>query len=102
MIVEPASLCWLAGRLAATRDGLTWAAELERWPALRAVVRDGGTGLSRGIAMVGARRGQRGADLADGRGVFRPLREGGRALRAPWAGASHALGRAEVAQRRFD
>ena len=40
MLVEPASLCWLAGRQVEARDGLTWAAELERWPALRAVVRD--------------------------------------------------------------
>ena len=49
MLVEPASLCWLAGRKAETRDGATWAAELERWSALMAVVRDGGTGLSKGI-----------------------------------------------------
>jgi hypothetical protein len=81
MLVEPASLCWLAGRQVATRDGLTWAAELERWPALRAVVRDGGTGLSKGIALVRARRRQREeADLEDGLDVFHTLREGGRAL----------------------
>jgi hypothetical protein len=103
MLVEPASLCWLAGRLAEARDGITWAAELERWPALRSVVRDGGTGLSRGIALVRARRReQQGADLEDGLDVFHTLREGGRALRATWAGASHALERAEAAQRRFD
>ena len=103
MLVEPASLCWLAGRLAATRDGLTWAAELERWPALRPVVRDGGTGLSKGIALVRARRReQQGADLEDGLDVFHTLREGGRALRAAWAEAGRALERAGAAQRRFD
>ena len=48
MLVEPASLCWMAGRKAQTRDGATWAAELERLPALKAVVRDDGTGLSKG------------------------------------------------------
>jgi hypothetical protein len=103
MLVEPASLCWLAGRLAEARDGITWAAELERWPALRSVVRDGGTGLSRGIALVRARRREReGADLEDGLDVFHTLREGGRALRATWAEASRALERAEAAQQRFD
>src|SRR3712207_4596509 len=103
MLVEPASLCWLAGRRAAARDGLTWAAELERWPAPRAVVRDGGSGLSKGIELVRARRRvQKGAALEDGLDVFHPLREGGRALRATWAGVSRALERAEAAQHRFD
>ena len=51
MLVEPASLCWLAGRQVAARDGVTWAGEFRRWPALRAVVRDGGTGLSKGVAL---------------------------------------------------
>ena len=103
MLVEPASLCWLAGRQVEARDGITWAAELERWPAMRSVVRDGGTGLSRGIALVRARRREReGADLEDGLDVFHTLREGGRALRATWAQASRALERAEAAQRRFD
>ncbi len=103
MLVEPASLCWLAGRKAETRDGATWAAELERWSALTAVVRDGGTGLSKGIELVRARRReQEGADLEDGLDVFHTLREGGRALRATWAEASRALERAEAAQQRFD
>src|SRR5512143_3608975 len=103
MLVEPASLCWLAGRRAETRDGGTWAAELERWPAPAAVVRDGGTGLSKGIELLRARRReQQGAGLEDGLDVFHSLREGGRALRATWAEASHALERAEAAQRQFD
>jgi hypothetical protein len=103
MLVEPASLCWLAGRKTATRDGVTWAAELERWPALRAVVRDGGTGLSKGIELVRARRReQNGADLEDGLDVLHTLREGGRALRATWAEASRALEQAEAAQQRFE
>src|SRR4051812_33712846 len=73
MLVEPASLCWLAGRKAPTRDGVTWAAELERWSALRAVVRDGATGLSKGIELVRARRReQQGADLEDGLDVSTP------------------------------
>ena len=102
MLVEPASLCWLAGCRVAARDGVTWAAELGRWPALRSVVRDGGTGLSKGIALTRARRReQQGADLEDSLDVFHTLREGGRALRATWAEASRALERAEAAQRRY-
>ncbi len=103
MLVEPASLCWLVGRKAQTRDGVTWATELERWSALRAVVRDGATGLSKGIELVRARRReQQGADLEDGLDVFHTLREGGRAVRATWAEASRALEPAEAAQQRFD
>ena len=103
MLVEPASLCWLAGRAAEARDGITWAAELERWPALTAVVRDGGSALSKGIELVRARRRERGAaELEDGLDVFHTLREGGRALRATWSEASRALERAEAAQQRFD
>src|SRR3954470_10397634 len=103
MLVEPASLCWLAGRRVEARDGITWAAEFRRWPALTSVVRDGGTGLSKGIELVRARRREREeADLEDGLDVFHTLREGGRALRATGAEASRALERAEAAQRRFD
>jgi hypothetical protein len=80
MLVEPASLCWLAGRKTEARDGVTWAAGLERWSALTTVVRDGGTGLSQGIELVRARRReQQGAELEDGLDVFPTLREGGRA-----------------------
>jgi|1186.fasta_scaffold36868_2 hypothetical protein len=103
MLVEPASLCWLAGRQVATRDGVTWAGEFRRWPAVRAVVRDGGTGLSKGIELERARRREHeAAALEDGLDVFHTLREGGRASRATWAEASRALGRAEAAQQRFD
>jgi hypothetical protein len=103
MLVEPTSLCWLAGRRVAARDGVTWAGEFRRWPALRAVVRDGGTGLSKGIELERTRRREhQAAALEDGLDVFHTLREGGRALRATWAEASRALERADAAQRRFD
>lgn len=103
MLVEPASLCWLAGRLVTARDGVTWAGEFQRWPALRAVVRDGGTGLSKGIELEQTRRREhQAAALEDGLDVFHTLREGGRALRATWAEASRALERADAAQQRYD
>ena len=56
MVVEPESLCWMTGRMAKSRDGLTWAEEFARFPALRAVVRDDGTGLGKGVRLERARR----------------------------------------------
>jgi hypothetical protein len=39
MVVEPESLCWLTGRLVETRDGVTWAEEFARFPALQLTFR---------------------------------------------------------------
>ena len=103
MVVEPESLCWLTGRMVKARDGVTWAEEFARFPALKAVIRDDGTGLGKGLKLERARRhaaGQPGLD--DTLDVFHTLREGGRALRATWAEASRALHGAEAAQRRFE
>src|SRR4051795_6724801 len=63
MVVEPESLCWLTGRMVKARDGVTWAEEFARFPALKAVVRDDGTGLGNGVKLERARR--RAADLPD-------------------------------------
>jgi hypothetical protein len=103
MIVEPESLCWLTGRMVKARDGATWAEELARFPALRAVVRDDGTGLSKGIKLERARRRAAGLpDLDDPLDVFHTLREGGRALRKNWGAAAVALERADAAQKEHD
>src|SRR3954462_61749 len=56
MVVEPESLCWLTGRMVQARDGATWAEEFARYPALKAVVRDDGTGLGKGVRLERARR----------------------------------------------
>jgi hypothetical protein len=103
MVVEPESLCWLTGRLVQTRDGATWAEEFARFPALRAVVRDDGSGLGKGVKIERARRLAVGLpDLDDSLDVFHTLREGGRALRTTWGAASRALERADAAQKDFD
>ena len=47
MVVEPESLCWLSGRVVQARDGVTWAQEFARFPVLKAVVRDDGSGLGK-------------------------------------------------------
>jgi hypothetical protein len=82
MLVEPESLCWLAGRRVAHRDGATWAAEFRRWSALTYVVSDAGSGLAKGLKLVNQERQQaRQATRAHGLDVFHTQREGGRALR---------------------
>ena len=103
MLVEPESLCWLTGRMVPARDGATWAQEFARFPALKAVVRDDGSGLGKGLKLERARRrvAQQG-DLDDTLDVFHTLREGGRALRTTWAGVTRALDRADAAQKDLD
>src|SRR3954462_6345143 len=103
MVVEPESLCWMTGRMVKARDGVTWAEEFARLPALKAVVRDDGTGLGKGMRPERARRRDAGLpDLEDTLDVFHTLREGGRALRATWGAAARALERADRAQKGFD
>jgi hypothetical protein len=103
MVVEPESLCWMTGRMVKARDGVTWAEEFARLPALQAVVRDDGTGLGKGVKLERARRRAAGLpDLDDTLDVFHTLREGGRALRMTWGAASRALERADAAQKGFD
>jgi hypothetical protein len=103
MVVEPESLCWLTGRMVAARDGRTWAEEFARFPALKAVVRDDGSGLGKGMKLERARRRDAGLpDLDDSLDIFHTLREGGRALRKTWAAASRALECADAAQKEFD
>src|SRR3954464_4811117 len=103
MVVEPESLCWLTGRRVKARDGVTWAEEFARLPALEAVVRDDGTGLGRGVKLERARRRAGGQpDLDDTLDVPHTLREGGRALRKTWGAAPRALERADAAQKGLD
>src|SRR3982751_3144200 len=103
MVVEPESLCWLTGRMVKARDGATWAEEFARFPALKAVVRDDGTGLGKGLKLERARRRAAGQpDVDDTLDIFHTLREGGRALRATRATAGRALEGAAAAQRCFD
>src|SRR5512132_568839 len=103
MLVEPESLCWLTGRMVKARDGATWAEEFARFPALKAIVRDDGTGLGKGLKLErDRRRAANLSDLDDTLDVFHTLREGGRALRTTWGGAARALDRAAAGQKGLD
>jgi hypothetical protein len=95
MIVEPNSLCWVSGRLAAQRDGATWAEEFRRLPALLQVTKDGGSGLAKGLAQVNAQRQQQGQTPAvEQDDHFHVLREGRRSLRISAGQANRAVDRA--------
>jgi hypothetical protein len=103
MVVEPESLCWMTGRMAGTRDGVAWAGEFARLPALKAVVRDDGTGLGKGVRLDNARRRDAGLpEFGQTLDVFHTLREGGRALRQTWGVATRALDRADAARKAVD
>jgi hypothetical protein len=103
MVVEPESLCWMTGRMVKARDGVTWAEEFARFPALRALVRDDGSGLGKGVKLErGRRRAANLPDLDDSLDVFHTLREGERALRKTWGAATRALDRADAAQKKLD
>jgi hypothetical protein len=103
MVVEPESLCWMTGRMVKARDGLTWAEEFARFPALTAVVRDDGTGLGKGVRLDQARRRAAGLpEFDDTLDIFHTLREGGRALRKTWGAVGRALECADAAQKEFD
>ena len=103
MVVEPQSLCWIAAKKVTARDGPTWADQFAQLANLRAVVRDDGTGLGKGLKIDNARR--RGAgepEVEQTLDVFHTLRQGSRALRKTWSTATRALDQAEAAQKRLD
>jgi hypothetical protein len=92
MIVEPNSLCWISGRRVARRDGVTWAEEFSRLPALEQATKDGGSGLAKGLALANAQRQQQGQPVAvEQDDHFHMLREGGRALRISAGQANRAV-----------
>ncbi len=102
MTVEQDSLCWLGGRLAASRDGDEWAKEFQALPAAEQVTRDGGQGLGKGLELVNDRRRQAGqAEVADQEDHFHILHRARRALHEVRAQAVRAFRKAEKAQARL-
>jgi hypothetical protein len=101
MVVEPESLCWLSGRLSASRDGEAWAKEFGQLPALEHLVRDGGKGLANGLTRVNQQRRENEQQvITDQLDHFHTLREGGRALRKTQARTERAWTAAEEADQK--
>jgi hypothetical protein len=106
MVLEPESLCWVSGRLVTGASGAEWTKELGKLPNLQQVTRDGGTGLSKGVAELNRQRAEQGlTPVADQLDHFHTLREGGRVVGRAARHANAALtavdkAEAEQARRR--
>ena len=99
MVVEPESLCWLSGRQSAEVSGAAWAAEFAALPQLEQVMRDGGSGLEKGVALVNAQRQAQGKPAVVDQGDhFHALRGGRIGVRQAEAQARRALAAAEAAE----
>jgi hypothetical protein len=103
MMVEPDSLCWVGGRLAEHRDGPTWAQEFGQLPALEQVLRDGGTGMEKGLEQINAERTRQGQQaVVQQLDHFHVQQEARRAWRRWRSQAAHALEQAERAQKEVE
>ncbi len=103
MVVEPESLCWLSGRLSDEVSGEAWAREFAQLPHLEQVMRDGGSGLAKGVALVNEQRQEQAQRLLTDQGDhFHALRHGSVGMNKAKRQASKALAAAEVAQKRLD
>lgn len=103
MVVEPESLCWMAGQLSSEAGGEAWTRQLSPLESLEQVTRDAGKGLGKGVQQVdAARRTQGRPGVADQLDHFHTVREGNRALRKTASKARRAFGRAEAAQKALE
>jgi hypothetical protein len=103
MVVEPESLCWLSGRLSEEVSGEAWAQEFAPLANLEEVMRDGGKGLAKGVALVNAQRAKQAQRLLTDQGDhFHALRHGGVGMNKAKRQASKALAAAEAAQKQLD
>lgn len=99
MVVEQESLCWVCGNLSTEASGEAWAQEFERLPNLEQLARDGGTGLSKGVALENARRQAQGREpMWDQGDHFHALWRGGVGVRRAEMRARQALAKAEAAE----
>src|SRR5579862_4316876 len=99
MTLEQDSMCWMGGRLAESRDGVTWAEELRRLPAAEQVTSDGALGICNGLDQVNQERQRTGLSaIAGQRDHFHVLKRARRALRQTRHRAERALRAAERVQ----
>jgi len=100
--VEPQSMVWFLGKIAADRRGPTWFGELRPWTALGYVTCDAGTGLQAGIVLMQKhQRDTGGIALQKGLDVFHTQREAHRALGRLWNRVERAWEKAEQAERKL-
>lgn len=103
MVVEQESLCWVTGRLSDTVNGTAWSHELNKLPNLQQLARDGGWGLTNGVALVNAQRQEQGQEpVVDQGDHYHALRHGGVGVRRAQQRASKALAQAEAAHKAWE
>jgi hypothetical protein len=101
--VEPQSMAWVLGQRTHDRRGPTWAAALQEWSALQAVLADGGTGLHAGLELVQQQRRACHRDPLDvGLDVFHTQRDAQRLLRSIWSRAEGLWMKAEDSDRHVE
>jgi hypothetical protein len=102
MVVEPESLCWLSGQLSEKVDTEAWHEQFARLPNLEQVMRDGGSALANGVALVNASRQQENQPLVVDQGDhFHALREGCRGVNVTAKRARQAFAEAVRADQRL-
>jgi hypothetical protein len=103
MVVEPDSMCWLAGSLTTQVTGEVWAGQFAAYPALEQVTRDAGTGLGKGVALLNEKRVQQElTPVADQLDHFHTVREGNRGQRKGALRLHQTFTKAEKAQQEHD
>jgi hypothetical protein len=103
MVVEPESLYWAVGQKSATVTGEAWQATFACLPNLEMVLRDEGSGLTRGVKLANAERTQQnGKPLLAGQDHFHSLWEGGKGLGRAERAAKAALAKADKVQKEYD
>lgn len=103
MVVEPESLCWLSGRMSDEVSGEAWAREFQQLPNLEQVMRDGGKGLAKGVALVNEQRQQQAQPLLSDQGDhFHALWKGRVGRHKAKRQAENALAQAEAVQKDLD
>jgi hypothetical protein len=97
MVVEPESLCWVTGALSKEVSGAAWKNVFRVFVHLEQVIRDGGSGLKNGVALVNQERQENGqAPVVDQGDHFHALRDGGVGLRKAQEQARGLLAQAEA------
>lgn len=100
MVVEPESLCWVSGRLSETVSGHAWASEFQSLPHLEQVVRDGGSGLAKGVEQVNEQRHEENRALVVDQGDhFHAFRGSGAGMWRLESAARRALEKVEAAEK---
>ena len=103
MVVEPDSMCWLAGQMTTQVTGEVWVTQFVAYPALEQVTRDAGGGLGKGVELLNEKRAEQElAPVADQLDHFHTLREGNRGQRKGALRLHQAFTKAQKAQQEHD